>query len=72
MKIYETYDKLPDSFLLGVRDVMAVFRTSRSGVYRLVDRGVLNPVKIGGSLKFKVGEVRALANGTATKLAETD
>jgi excisionase family DNA binding protein len=45
--------------LLSVRDVGDVLRISESGVYRLVRRGELIPVKVGGRTLFEPAVIRA-------------
>lgn len=58
-------DELAGSCLLGVTPTKYYLNTSRTGIYRLIDRGLLHPLKIGGSLKFRVDELRALSAGGA-------
>lgn len=63
--ILKHIDELAGSCLLGVTPTKHYLNTSRTGVYRLIDRGLLHPLKIGGSLKFRVDELRALSAGGA-------
>lgn len=63
--ILKHIDELAGSCLLGVTPTKYYLNTSRTGIYRLIDRGLLHPLKIGGSLKFRVDELRALTAGGA-------
>lgn len=65
LSILKCIDVLAGSCLLGITPTKVYLNTSRTGVYRLIDRGVLHPVKVGGSLKFRVDELRAIAAGGA-------
>lgn len=45
--------------LLGINDIVELLRISESGVYRLVRRGELTSVKVGGRTRFEPSAVRA-------------
>ena len=63
--IVKDIDHLPGSQLFGVTPAKYYLQTSRAGIYRLIDRGLLHPIKLGGALKFRVDELRALTAGGA-------
>lgn len=44
--------------LLTIADIRTVLRVSRTGVYRLVDRGDLVPVRVGRRMRFHPRDVR--------------
>ena len=46
--------------LLDVRGAGAVLGISRPTVYRLVERGVLRPIRIGRGIRFAPADVREL------------
>jgi excisionase family DNA binding protein len=48
-----------DEPLLTVSEVGALLRVSRTGVYRLIDRGDLMPIRVGGRIRFSPNDVRA-------------
>jgi predicted DNA-binding transcriptional regulator AlpA len=56
----EQFDLLPDDALIDVRAVSAVRGRSVASTWRDVAQGRLSrPVKVGGSTRFRVGDVRA-------------
>jgi excisionase family DNA binding protein len=48
-----------DEPLLTISDVRGLLRLSRTGVYNLVRRGDLVPIRIGGRVRFSPSDVRA-------------
>lgn len=57
--------ELPNSALFGMKPTMLFLDTSRASIYRLIASGVLSPVKVGHSVKFRLGDLRALSAGGA-------
>jgi predicted DNA-binding transcriptional regulator AlpA len=56
----EQFDSLPDDALIGIRVVSAVRDRSVASTWRDVAKGRLpRPVKVAGSTRFRVGDVRA-------------
>jgi excisionase family DNA binding protein len=53
----------PKAFIT-VGEVTALLRCHRVTVLRLIDRGALNPIKVGRALRFDRDEVLAAANCT--------
>jgi excisionase family DNA binding protein len=50
---------LLDEPLLTISEVRGLLRLSRTGVYNLVRRGDLVPIRIGGRVRFSPSDVRA-------------
>jgi excisionase family DNA binding protein len=46
--------------LLTVTEVARILAVSRSSVYRLVERGELPRVRVGGSARFRAADIEAL------------
>lgn len=49
--------------LLKIPEVAACLSISRSGVYRLMERGELRSVRIGRGVRFPPAEIERLMNG---------
>lgn len=45
--------------MLTAKEVMDVLKFTSSTLYRLIDKGVLKPVKIGRNLRFRAEDIRA-------------
>ena len=62
----ETFPSLPDAALVDIRVVSALLARSRASIWRDVERGRLaSPVKVGGSTRWRVGDVRAALAGVS-------
>ena len=60
----ETFPFLPDEALIDIRAVCALRARSGASTWRDVARGHLaRPVKVGGSTRWRVGDVRAALAG---------
>ncbi len=60
----ETFPFLPDEARVEIRVLCALFGRSRPSIWRDVARGSLaRPVKVGGSTRWRVGDVRAALAG---------
>lgn len=56
----ETFPFLPDAALIEIRVVSALLGRSKASIWRDVEWGRLAPpVKVGGSTRWRVGDVRA-------------
>lgn len=65
-----SFDRLPDSGLVNVRVVSAVLGRSTSSVWRDVKEGrIARPIKIGGSARWRVRDVRFAMTGGARHVA---
>lgn len=53
-------DSLPDSAALSIRNAGVILDASRSTIYRLFKSNALTPLKIGGSTRIRVGDLRRL------------
>jgi predicted DNA-binding transcriptional regulator AlpA len=54
-------DQLPDSVLVNLPTVESLLGVSTSTVWRLSRKGLLTPIRIGGSTRWRIGEIRAFA-----------
>jgi predicted DNA-binding transcriptional regulator AlpA len=62
----ETFPFLPDAALIEIRVVSALLGRSKASIWRDVERGRLAPpVKVGGSTRWRVGDVRAALAGAS-------
>lgn len=62
----ETFPFLPDEALVDIRAVCALRGRSRASTWRDVTAGRLpKPVKVGGSTRWRVGDVRAALAGAS-------
>jgi excisionase family DNA binding protein len=52
-----------DLQLLTFKDVQALLKVARSTVYTLIEKQQLVALKIGGGVRFRASDVRALING---------
>jgi len=63
-RILMRFDDLPDDAVIDIRVVAAVLNRSPSSIWRDVANGRMpKPIKIGGSTRFAIGNVRAIARG---------
>jgi len=57
------FDVLPESAGIPIALWVTLSGRSRSSIYRDIERGVLSPFKIGGSVRLRVAECRQLLRG---------
>lgn len=56
----QNFDLLPNQALLSMTDTSAISGRSRASLYRHFTAGELTPVKVGGSTRIRVSELRSL------------
>ena len=57
-KAIESFDSLPNSALLTLKDASQICQRSRASLYRDVKNGALNLLKVGCTTRVRVGELR--------------
>lgn len=62
-KAVESFDSLPDSALLTLRDASQICQRSRASLYRDVKNGALNLLKVGCTTRVRAGELRRFIGG---------
>lgn len=65
-KAVESFDSLPDSALLTLRDASLICQRSRASLYRDVKNGALNLLKVGYTTRVQVGELRRFIGGESS------
>lgn len=58
-------------FALSIKDAGHYIGVSRSGIYRLVETGKLQPLKVGGKTLFRRTDLEALLDASAAPLSTT-
>ncbi|MDP3556271.1 MAG: hypothetical protein Q8T03_02790 [Bacteroidota bacterium] len=58
----DTMQKQNEDILLSLKDVMQVFKKSRSSIFAWKKKGILKPFYVAGSLYFKKSEIEKVIN----------
>lgn len=58
--VVNEFDQHPNSALVDIPTACLVLNRSRQSIYRHFQAGELTKIKVGGSTKIKVGELRNL------------
>ena len=62
-KAVESFDSLPDSALLTLRDASLICQRSRASLYRDAKTGALSLLKVGCTTRVRAGELRRFIGG---------
>jgi hypothetical protein len=57
------FDSLPTGGLVSISTACAVLDKSAPSIYRMFSAGTLTKIKVGGSSKVRVAEIRKLIGG---------
>ena len=63
------FDVLPDSVLAGTREYKALTGRSRASFYRDAENGLITLIRIGGSVRGRLGDIRRLLGCPAPQLS---